>query len=76
MLSITYLHFNKTNLSLTNACIADINDDEKVDVDDLLALLGSWGRCVNCGADFNQDTYVDVIDLLYLIDSWGICSQR
>ena len=69
-------YLEQTNLSLTNACIADINDDEKVDVDDLLTLLGSWGRCVNCGADFNQDTYVDVIDLLYLIDSWGICSQR
>lgn len=57
----------------TGACPADLNDDMTVNVLDLIALLTSWGACLDCGADLNADDLVNVDDLLILLGSWGAC---
>jgi len=48
----------------------DINEDGFVDVDDLLALLGVWGPCVDCPEDIDNSGEVDVSDLLTLLGNW------
>jgi subtilisin-like proprotein convertase family protein len=56
----------------------------RVDVDDLLAVIGAWGNCpappagcpaniVNTGTSVNR---VDVDDLLAVIGQWGPCPTR
>ncbi|MDP6891330.1 MAG: hypothetical protein QF471_08360 [Phycisphaerales bacterium] len=54
------------------ACAADITGDDRVDVMDLLHLLGHWydGSC----EDITRDLVVDGADVLLLVDSWGSCS--
>ena len=59
------------------ACSAsggDLNGDGQVDVNDLLAVITSWGNCpaapASC-ADTNGDGVVDVNDLLTVITHWG-----
>ena len=59
-------------------CVADLDSDGDVDVDDLLLLLGAWGTCSgpcppSCVGDINLDCVVDVDDLLALIAAWGPC---
>ena len=63
-------------------CIADIVDDNQVNVDDLLAVISAWGACTDpqpwCPADIapdigNNDGVVNVDDLVLLIDYWGTC---
>ncbi|MDY7108564.1 MAG: dockerin type I domain-containing protein, partial [Planctomycetota bacterium] len=49
--------------------LADMDGDGKVDVDDLLFLLGEWGR-EDSPADLNCDGIVDTADLLYLLGAW------
>jgi hypothetical protein len=62
------------------ACPADIapsGGNGNVDVDDLLAVINSWGPCTGCSADIapgpNGNGAVDVDDLLMVINSWGPC---
>jgi hypothetical protein len=55
-------------------CPADINASGAVDVDDLLAVINSWGVCAKCPTDLNADGAVDVDDLLAVINGWGACS--
>ncbi|HRP63731.1 MAG TPA: hypothetical protein PK400_10585 [Phycisphaerales bacterium] len=53
---------------------ADLNNDGRVDVLDLLLLLGAWGVCPPfelCLADLNGSGSVDVQDLLILLSNWG-----
>ncbi|HRQ76365.1 MAG TPA: hypothetical protein PK098_10650 [Phycisphaerales bacterium] len=57
-------------------CLSDLNFDGRVDVLDLLILLGSWGPCPASGcclADLNGSGTVDVQDLLILLVNWGLC---
>ncbi|MAB82638.1 MAG: hypothetical protein CMJ24_04280 [Phycisphaerae bacterium] len=55
-------------------CLGDSNHDNKVDVIDLLKLLGYWGPCTECpDVDLNGDGKVDVIDLLFVLSVWGDC---
>jgi hypothetical protein len=58
-------------------CPADINGNGVIDVDDLLAVINSWGPCVGCPADIapppNGDGSINVDDLLEVINSWGDC---
>lgn len=58
---------------VTPTCSEDINTDGVIDVNDLLAVLGSWGVCVDCSADINGDDLVDVNDLLGVLAAWGPC---
>ena len=54
-----------------------MNGDLNVNVTDLLAVIGSWGPCGNCGlcpGDVSPpggDCLVNVSDLLKIIGSWG-----
>jgi hypothetical protein len=57
-------------------CPADIDGNASVDVDDLMAVILSWG-CTDppgpCPADVNEDGTVDVDDLILVILAWGPC---
>ena len=47
-----------------------------VDVDDLLALINTWGPCAACSTDIvppGGDGVVNVDDLLAIINGWGPC---
>ena len=56
-------------------CREDFNADGRVDIDDLLAILGDWGSCPKeaCPCDLNRDETVDVNDLLRVVSAWGEC---
>ncbi|HRQ74468.1 MAG TPA: hypothetical protein PK098_00955 [Phycisphaerales bacterium] len=59
---------------VNTARAADFNGDCRVDVLDLLILLGAWGTCPargDCPADINGSGGVDVQDLLILLGNWG-----
>ncbi len=62
-----------TDVSVTPACSADLNADDRVSVTDLLALLENWygGPCV----DITGDATVDAQDVMLLVESWGSCSE-
>lgn len=65
---------------------ADITGDGKVNVDDLLAVINAWGKCVaiiaptansvsgsgaTCTADINKDGIVNDLDLQLVIRNWS-----
>ncbi len=58
-------------------CPADINNSGAVDVDDLIAVILSWG-CTNppgpCEADIDDSGVVEVDDLFAVILAWGPCT--
>jgi hypothetical protein len=58
-------------------CLADLNGDGMVAIDDLLALLAAWGSAPGFEpADFEPpggDGAVDILDLLRLLAAWGPC---
>ena len=54
-------------------CLADVNGDGAVNVNDLLAVLAAWGSPGASGEDINGDGIVDVADLLLLLAAWGPC---
>ena len=53
--------------------IAPEGGNGQVDVDDLLLVINSWGKCDGCPADITGNNIVDVDDLLEVINGWGIC---
>jgi hypothetical protein len=66
-------------------CQGDVNQDGLIDVNDLLAVVNSWGTCGTptfCPADVadgfsgggqcDGDGVVDVNDLLAVINTWGL----
>jgi len=57
----------------------DIDCNDKVNVHDLLTLLGSWGPCPpppdDCDADLDGDGEVNAFDLLILLRNWGLRSD-
>jgi hypothetical protein len=52
---------------------ADVDGDGDVDVDDLLAVILTWGECPPgpCPADVDGSGTVDVDDLVIVILSWS-----
>jgi hypothetical protein len=60
-------------------CPADVFETGGVDLDDLLAVINSWGMdcspCTpsSCAADVDDDCDVDLDDLLYVVNNWGPC---
>ena len=63
-----------------DACPADVEPintgNGLVDVDDLLAVINSWGdcdECKACTADVDGNCVVEVADLLSVINGWGVC---
>jgi hypothetical protein len=55
-------------------CPSDIDNDGDTDVDDLVAVILSWGTCDTCAADVNGDFSVNVDDLVGVILGWGPCT--
>ena len=53
--------------------VGDANLDGYLNVNDLLAVIDSWGICGGCLADINSDGIVDVSDLLIVVGNWGPC---
>ncbi|MCH2134121.1 MAG: hypothetical protein MK116_10265 [Phycisphaerales bacterium] len=49
---------------------ADATGDGAVNVDDLLAVLGDYGRCPCCPTDFDESGTVDVDEVLFVIANW------
>jgi len=62
---------------LTPLRLGDVDGDDAVNVDDLLAVINGWGACplplsvATCPADVNSDGVVNVDDLLRVINDWG-----
>lgn len=57
-------------------CPGDVDADLAVSVADMLAVMNSWGVCLDpasCAADLNADMNVDVSDLMLVINAWGAC---
>ena len=73
------------SFTLTLPCPSDIaGGDGQVDVNDLLAVITTWGSCpgcppAHCAADIaplgppQGDCQIDVNDLLAVITTWGAC---
>jgi hypothetical protein len=65
-----------SRLALTNpvwlqaAAAGDVDGSGSVGVNDLLAMLDSWGDCQGCPADTDGDGVVGVDDLLSLLANW------
>ena len=58
----------------TCECPGDINNDLKVNVDDLLGIIEVWGCQFECSfADIHPDGVIDINDLLLIFDHWGSC---
>jgi hypothetical protein len=54
-------------------CPADVTGTGSVDIDDLLAVINSWGA-TRGPADVDSNGIVDIDDLLAVINAWGPCS--
>jgi len=59
-------------------CAADVNHSGTVNIDDLVAVITSWGNCPRpcpayCAADVNHDCMVNIDDLVAVITGWGNC---
>lgn len=62
-----------------NACAADYNGNDEIDILDFLDFFDDFGTCLNqagpCGefgdADVNADTIVDILDFLDFLDVFG-----
>ena len=55
-------------------CMGDVNGDNTLGVNDLLAIIDAWGACTDCPADIDGDGAVNVTDLLYIVGNWGPCT--
>jgi hypothetical protein len=49
----------------------DINQDGKVDAEDLARVLASWGQTKDPFSDMDGDGKVDGIDISLLMNAWG-----
>lgn len=49
----------------------DINNDGKIDVQDLSYMLSRWGTNDNPVADLNHDGTINIFDLSMLLSNWG-----
>ena len=57
----------------TDPCEGDVDGNNTVGTDDLLAVIAAWGSS-DQDADVNGDNVVGTDDLLALIANWGDCS--
>ena len=51
-------------------CVADFNDDDVVNTQDVLAFLNAW-TADDESADFNGDGAVDTLDVLAFLNAWS-----
>jgi hypothetical protein len=62
-----------TVLLVCPSCVADIDGDGDVGIQDFLSLLAAWGPCLGCPEDLNGDGDVGISDFLDLLAAWGPC---
>ena len=55
------------------SCVADIDGDGNVGIQDFLGLLAAWGPCSSCPEDLDGDGNVGISDFLDLLAAWGPC---
>lgn len=73
-------HFALLAAQPATPCPSDVTGDGMVNVDDLLAVISSWGLCPfggSCDADIAPEGgngIVNVDDLLAVISAWGVCA--
>ena len=60
------------NPACPSDCDGDVDGDNTVGVNDLLAVIAAWGTS-DAAADVDGDGNVGVNDLLALIAAWGPC---
>lgn len=67
--------------AVVHKCQADVNGNNLVNIDDLVAVITSWGACpsppASCPADVSPaggDGQVNIDDLVVVITGWGPCS--
>jgi hypothetical protein len=54
-------------------CTGDVDANGRVDVDDIVWVLISWGDGPNSRADLNSDGIVNGVDLSLVLGGWGNC---
>ncbi|MCH2136242.1 MAG: M12 family metallo-peptidase [Phycisphaerales bacterium] len=52
-------------------CVEDVNGSGTIDVDDLLAVISSWGPCSGCAEDMDGDGQVGVDEILAILSVFG-----
>ncbi|MCH2134328.1 MAG: hypothetical protein MK116_11305 [Phycisphaerales bacterium] len=55
-------------------CPGDVDADAFIGIDDLLAVINSWGACGGCPEDVDGDGVVGIADLLTVLENWGWCA--
>jgi hypothetical protein len=63
---------DRSPADIAQSCAADMNNDDRVNVDDLLTMLTNW-RGDHCIVDLTFDDTVDANDIIDLITQWGPC---
>jgi hypothetical protein len=59
-----------------STCGADVSGDGVVNVQDMVAVVESWGACAACAtcpADATGDCVVNTADLAAVVNAWGAC---
>ncbi|MEO1598452.1 MAG: hypothetical protein AAFR78_07965, partial [Planctomycetota bacterium] len=65
----------ETTGSPAPTCPTDIDQNNRTDYMDLIAVLTHWGVADEpLSEDFNQDGFVDLNDLTTVLSNWGPCS--
>jgi hypothetical protein len=54
-------------------CLADIDNNRVVNIDDLLLVVNNWGAPRPNVANIDESNFVDIDDLLAVINAWGLC---
>ncbi len=59
-------------------CVGDLTGDDVVNIDDIFAVLGLWGDCVDpcppyCTGDLTEDCTVNIDDIFAILGQWGPC---
>ncbi|UCD73823.1 MAG: hypothetical protein JSV91_08485 [Phycisphaerales bacterium] len=54
-------------------CPEDVDDNGKVEIDDIFQILAAWGPCNDCVEDINDDGVVDIDDVFEVLGAWGPC---
>jgi hypothetical protein len=55
------------------SCFGDLDGNQTINMDDLLALVNAWGPCgaSECPGDLDLNGMVDVVDLSIMIEVWN-----
>ena len=72
-LLIDYLLAHPKNLQ---PCLADLDGDGNITVQDLNAAIGGWSCATDCPGDLNGDTQVNILDLVTLRNAFGACPSN